>query len=218
MYHMTSLLPRIPPNCIGFPCGPLQLMYACADAGVIVVPLNTRWAIGELRHAVMDSGIKVVAILDREFVGAALDLCAVAPAAGRGPSCLIVGSQACTSSPTSATRSEVSAWRRFSVGQADRSESDAGNEGWRGVDVSRGDLVPARGAEEGMGEQRLSDDHDCYDSAQNVGGATLEADGTRDVFCIVYTSGSTGRSKGVALTHEGQVRPRSGIVSEVLIS
>ncbi|CAM9137605.1 unnamed protein product [Ectocarpus fasciculatus] len=183
----------------------LQLMYACADAGVIVVPLNTRWAIGELRHAVMDSGIKALAILDREFVGAALDLCAVAPAAGRGPSCLIVGPQACTSSPTSAARSEVSAWRRFSVGQADRSEGDAKSEGWRGVDDSRGDFVLARGAEEGRGEQRLSDGHDCYDSAQTVGGSTLEADGTRDVFCIVYTSGSTGRSKGVALTHKGQV-------------
>ncbi|CAM9446324.1 unnamed protein product [Ectocarpus sp. 13 AM-2016] len=183
----------------------LQLMYACADAGVIVVPLNTRWAIGELRHAVMDSGIKVLAILDREFVGTALDLCTVAPTAGRVPSCLMVGPQACTSSPTAMARSEVSAWRRFSVGQVNRSEGDAEREGWRWVDDSRGDFVPAQAAEEGMGEQRLSDDHDCCDPAESVGVATLEADGTRDVFCIVYTSGSTGRSKGVALTHEGQV-------------
>ncbi|CAN0478202.1 unnamed protein product, partial [Laminaria digitata] len=50
------------------------LSYACADAGVIMVPLNTRWSVHELRHAVADCGVKVMAVLDRELIGAALDL------------------------------------------------------------------------------------------------------------------------------------------------
>lgn len=176
-------------------------MYACADAGIIIVPLNTRWAVNELRHAVMDSGIKVMAILDREFVGATLELSAAA-AAGPGLSWLVVGPLASNSSLTSATRSQVSQWRIFPVFGTDRAEDKAEKEDWRAVDDARGDFPYAPGAE----HQRFVDGPICHHSEQDVDRAALEADDTRDVFCIVHTSGSTGRSKGVALTHLGQVR------------
>lgn len=178
-------------------------MYACADAGIIIVPLNFRWAVNELRHAVVDSGIKVMAILDREFVGATLELSA---AAGPGLSLLAIGPLACKSSLTSATRSEVSQWRKFPLPRTDRAEDKAEKESWSGLDDERGDFTCAPGAEQNQVHQRFVEGTICHDSEQSVGRAALEPDDAREIFCIVHTSGSTGRSKGVALTHLGQVR------------
>lgn len=182
-------------------------MYACADAGIIFVPLNTRWAVSELRHAVIDSGIKVVAILDREFVGPVLELSAAAPSGGPGLSRLLVGPLACASRPASVTQPGVSQWREFPVGGTARAEDDAERGGQRATN-------DASGVGQNRRQHQLTDGSVCHHSV-------LE-DGIRDVFCIVHTSGSTGRSKGVALTHLGQVRacPFVGVVkmAPVLLS
>lgn len=182
----------------------MQLMYACAEAGIIVVPLNFRWAVNELRHAVVDSGIKVMAVLDRDFFSATLELSATTTA-DSGLSWVVVGPLACNSSLTPATRSEVSQWRKVPVRETDHAEDKAEKEDWRGADDDRGDFPYAPGVEQNPGHQFV-DDPVCVHSEQGVDRVALEADDTRDIFCIVHTSGSTGRSKGVALTHLGQVR------------
>lgn len=165
-------------------------MYACADAGLIFVPLNTRWAVNELRHAVIDSGIKVMAILDQEFIGTVLELSAAVPPGGPGLSWLLVGPLACDSPMACATQPQVSQWREFPVGGAARADDSAEREGKRG------------GGEMGTVHNRR--EH------------PMPEDDIRDIFCIVHTSGSTGRSKGVALTHLGQVR--SFLVQRVLLA
>lgn len=166
-------------------------MYACADAGLIFVPLNTRWAVNELRHAVIDSGIKVMAILDREFVGPVLELSAAAVSGGPGLSWLLVGPLACDSPVTSATRPESSQWQEFPVGGASRAEDTAERE-WKGET----DGAPGIG-QNGREHQLVG---------RSVRHNFMLEDDTREIFCIMHTSGSTGRSKGVALTHLGQVR------------
>lgn len=176
----------------------LQLMYACADAGLIFVPLNTRWAINELRHAVIDSGIKVMAILDREFVGPVLELSAAANSGGPGLSWVLVGPLACDSPLASTTQPEVSQWRKLPVGGTARAEDSAEREERRATDVASGTRQDRR-------------EHEVVDGT--VRHHSMLEDDVRDVFCIMHTSGSTGRSKGVALTHLGQVRscPLSGL-------
>lgn len=183
----------------------MQLMYACADAGIIVVPLNFRWAVNELRHAVVDSGIKVMAVLDREFFGATLEL-STTTTTDPGLSWVVIGPLACNSSLTSATRSEVSQWRKVPVPGTDHAVDKAEKEDWRRADDDRGELPYAPGAEQNPGRQQFVEGPVCLHSEQSVGRVELETDDTRDIFCIVHTSGSTGRSKGVALTHLGQVR------------
>lgn len=185
-------------------------MYACANAGVIFVPLNTRWAVGELRHAVVDSGIKAIAVLDRELVDAALDLSVAAPPAASGVSSLLVGPLACSCRLACTAGPEIPRWQTFHFGGSDRADDGADNEEWNEADDARGGITSARGAEEDGGQQPLLRGPRYHDSAEGTGGPTLvdADDETRDVFCIVYTSGSTGRSKGVALTHAGQVIPR----------
>ncbi len=182
-------------------------MFACADAGIIFVPLNTRWAVGELRHAVVDSGIKVVAVLDRESVDLVLKLSSPAPAAG-GPhlSWLLVGPLVGNLPMNSTTRPEVSQWRKIPVGPSVRTEEIAEREGRRVWDDAAGDFMYDPVAGEDRAQNGLVDGPICRPySLQGAGRAAVEADDTRDVFCIVHTSGSTGRSKGVALTHLGQV-------------
>eukprot|EP00903_Cladosiphon_okamuranus_P019615 g18039.t1 len=168
----------------------LKLMYACADAGLIFVPLNTRWAVNELRHAVIDSGIKVMATLDREFVGSVLELPAAVVSGGPGLSWLLVGPLAFDSPVNSATRPEASQWQELRMGGATRAKDVAEREG--------------KGATDGV-----SDTGQNGRECQLIGGSVrhhlMLEDDTRDVFCIVHTSGSTGRSKGVALTHLGQI-------------
>lgn len=186
------------------PCS-VQLMYACADAGIIIVPLNTRWSVNELRHAVVDSGIEVMVILDREFAGATVEL-STATAAGPGLSWLVVGPLSCNSSATSAKRSEVSQWRKFPLPGTDCAEDKAEQEDWRGVYDEEGDITYAPVAKQNSGHQRFFDSPVGHYSDEAVDRAALKAGDTRDIFCIVHTSGSTGRSKGVALTHFGQVR------------
>ncbi|CAM9176385.1 unnamed protein product [Hapterophycus canaliculatus] len=184
----------------------LKLMYACADAGVIFVPLNTRWAISELRHAVVDSGIKAIAVLDREFVDVGLSLSAAAPAGASGVSSLLVGPLACSSRLASTAPREISRWQPFHLGGSDRAEDEAPSEEWNEADDGRGQVTSARGGEQDGQQQRLLQGPHLHDSTHGIGGPTLDnADDTGDVFCIVYTSGSTGRSKGVALTHAGQI-------------
>lgn len=185
-------------------------MYACADAGIIFVPLNTRWAIGELRHAVVDSGIKAMAVLDGEFVDAALDLSAVAPAAASGVSSLLVGPLAYSSRLASNAQPEVSRWQTLHLGGSRHAEDEIESEEWSDADDARGRLISAQGAEHRGEQERLRGVSRFHDFARSTGDPTFDAeDDTRDVFCIVYTSGSTGRSKGVALTHAGQVIPRA---------
>jgi len=183
-------------------------MFACADAGIIFVPLNTRWAVGELRHAMVDSGIKVVAVLDREFVDLVLKLSSPAPAAG-GPclSWLLVGPLVGNLPTISSTRSEVPQWRKIPVGPSDRAEDMAERRERREWDGARADLNYDPVAGEDKAQQGFVDGS-VYRrfSMQGADRAAVEADDTRDVFCIVHTSGSTGRSKGVALTHLGQVK------------
>lgn len=169
----------------------LQLMYACADAGLIFVPLNTRWAINELRHAVIDSGIKVMAVLDREFVGPVLELSEAAISGGPSLSWLLVGPLACDSPLSSTTQPEVSQWREFPLGGTARAEDNAEREGER-----------ATGVYSGTGQDKR--EHRMVNGS--VRHHSMCEDDVRDVFCIMHTSGSTGRSKGVALTHLGQVR------------
>ena len=182
-------------------------MFACADAGLIFVPLNIRWAVGELRHAVVDSGIKVMAILDRESVGLALELSSPAPLGGDPHlSWLLVGPLVGNVPVTSTTaRSDVSQWRKVPVSRSDRGEDMAEREGGREGDDARGNLMYDPGAGEDRAQHGFVDEPVGRHSVQGAGCAALEADDTRDVFCIVHTSGSTGRSKGVALTHRGQV-------------
>ncbi|CAN0236087.1 unnamed protein product [Scytosiphon promiscuus] len=181
-------------------------MYACAGAGIIFVPLNTRWSVGELRHAVGDSGIKGMAVLDGDFVDAALDLFAAAPAATLDVSSLLLGPSACSPRLPSTVRPVIPRWQTFHLGGSDRAEDEAESEEWSEADEARGGSTPARGAEQCGKRQRFLRGPHFHDFARGTSNSTLDADDdTRDVFCIVYTSGSTGRSKGVALTHAGQV-------------
>lgn len=165
-------------------------MYACADAGLIFVPLNTRWAVNELRHAVVDSGIKVMAILDMDFVDPVLELSAAELSGAPGLSWLLAGPLASDSRLTAVAPSGVSQWQKFPVGGASRAEN-----------IAEREIRGATDGASGIGQDRMQ--HLNNGSVRDD--SRLEAD-MRDVFCIVHTSGSTGRSKGVALTHLGQVR------------
>lgn len=182
-------------------------MFACADAGIIFVPLNTRWAVSELRHAVVDSGIKVVAILDRESADLVLELSSPAPAAG-GPhlSWLLVGPLVGNLPTTSGARSEGLHWRKIPVGPSDRTENIAEREEMREWNDAHSDVMYDPVPGEDKAQHGFVDGPICrHHSVQGAGRAAVVPDDTQDIFCIVHTSGSTGRSKGVALTHLGQV-------------
>lgn len=189
----------------------MQLFYACEDAGIIIVPLNIRWSVDELQHAVADSGIDVMAVPDREFLGVALELVAPTAAVTRGILWLLVPPQP---EPNLALvprkqQPEASQWRVFPVG-----------------DVRAGGAHPLQRRQvtdhddTGEIETALREDRGregrgggCVDKVEGVGRASIAVADTQDVFCVVHTSGSTGRSKGVALTHLGQVRVCAGLKS-----
>lgn len=210
---------------------------------MIVVPLNTRWSVHELRHAVVDCDLKVMAVLDRDFIGAALDLApttspSTSPAttASPGISSLLLGPQASDFGLASSTllsetsrevSSEVSRWRVLHVGGIDHTGSSLGLK-QRGTDAPGSKLAAAAGDEEREGRDFEFDGSRCRDSAEGAESATaaaLDVADVGDIFCIVHTSGSTGRSKGVALTHRGQVSlfivvttssPLDGILTSVV--
>lgn len=169
-------------------------MYACADAGIIMTPLNTRWSVDESRHAVVDCGIKVMAVLDRELLRVAQEL-SLATTEGPGISWLLLGPHALVSPVPSAMRREARQWRMCPVGNADHDAH---------ASMSTTDV--------GKDSPSVPDGSFCHDLAEGVSREALGVTDTEDVFCIVHTSGSTGRSKGVALTHLGQVRLCAGFV------
>lgn len=173
----------------------MQLLYACADVGIVIVPLNTRWSQDELRHAIRDCGIKVMALPDDNFLSAALELSSTT-ATGPGISWLLLSPQGAGSPSMPAGITEASQWRSLHVGE-EGNMCDPCSVEWRTPDVID------RGGD-------LKDERDPLylvpvDEAESPGRLRHEADDAKDVFCIVHTSGSTGRSKGVSLTHQGQV-------------
>lgn len=201
-----------------------------------MVPLNTRWSVHELRHAVADCGVKVMAVLDRELIGAALDLAettspTTSPPTTTSPgiSSLLLGPQAtgfdsASSTPASEASSEasssksppeipsgVSQWRVLSVGGIDHAGSSSLSLEWQGTHADGGsELTSMAGAGDEAREGRDFDLDESRgrDSAEGAqsAAAALNVADVTDIFCIVHTSGSTGRSKGVALTYRGQVR------------
>lgn len=164
-----------------------------------------------------------MAVLDRDFIGAALDLArtstpATSPAttASPGISSLLLGPQATDFGSASSTSlseasrevsSEVSQWRVLRVGGIDHAGSSLGLER-RGTGVLGSKMTAAARDEARKGRDFEFDGPRCRDSAESAESATaaaLDVADEDDIFCIVHTSGSTGRSKGVALTHRGQV-------------
>lgn len=183
----------------------MQLFYACEDAGIIIVPLNTRWSVDELQHAVADSGIDVMAVPDREFLGVALELIAPTTAVTRGIWWLLVPPQP---EPDLALvprkqQPEVSRWRVFPVGEAVRAGGAHPVQRREATDHDdTGEIETALREDSG----REVHGRRYVDKVEDVGRASIAVADTEDVFCVVHTSGSAGRSKGVALTHLGQVR------------
>lgn len=165
-----------------------------------MVPLNTRWSIDELRHAVADSGVQVMAVPDRDYLGTALELSAET-AAGPGISWLLVAPQASDVPLPSKRLWGVSQWCELSVCGTGDNGNARGVE-WRGAHGSD-ELLSAAGVASGNG--RELDDITSLRAAEDPGSDPLRVSDAEDVFCVVHTSGSTGRSKGVALTHAGQV-------------
>ena len=185
-----------------------------------MVPLNTRWSVYELRHAVVDCGVKVMAVLDRDFIGAALELAATTSpttspptTTSPGMSSLLLGPQATdvdsaslTPSSETSVSSEVSQWRVLHLDGIDHAGPSLGLER-RETDSHGSESTSGAGDEAREGRDFDFDESRGPDSLEGAkGAAALNIADVSDIFCIVHTSGSTGRSKGVVLTHRGQVR------------
>lgn len=160
----------------------MQLMYACADVGIIFVPLNIRWSLDELHDAVVDSGVNVVAILHSSFHHVAMKLAARLPSISH----FLVSPIALHDIPEAFNHQVENhkRWRRFAIGAKCNSTEDIA-----AVTHVGGDHLDEDPDSVQKGSWRDASDDDAAD----------------DVFCIIYTSGTTGCSKGVALQHLGQV-------------
>lgn len=184
-----------------------QLIYACAGAGLIITPFNIRWSANELHHAIVDSDVSVVAVLEAEFVAPVV---ALLGSALDGAVRFLLGPSADIRLPLDEVCAERRGWRLVSTREkCVRFGSGQNVRPWESL-VESCEQETSWASNSVVSDERMSNGDGCSASAdvlaEGAGRANSADQTAEDVFCIVYTSGSTGRSKAVMLTHLSQVR------------